>query len=300
MVERLRSQAGQAAVEYVAAVAVVAALSAVALLLVGEPRPGADLARTIAGRLLCAVRLADSCRPPESALQLAYGISIAAIVRREAPEVRFENSEFISLPVDPRRCRDRRCADSSEPGRLGRSFEDERAAAFVHVIDCRPEDGERAEGCPKRGEGDLYVQYWLYYPESATAPFGRRGYHRDDWESVQVRIRPDGSVLARASSHRGYNHGADPVSDLGRIGVGALSIDTRKAAWGPASGYVWVSAGSHAGRIAGADGYFRSIPAGRLRLVPAEGSLRSLAGLDFAVTPPWEKPVWRDPEHLGT
>ena len=32
------------------------------------------------------------------------------------------------------------------------------------------------------------------------------GYHPDDWESVQFRLRPDGEVDQRASSHHGYNY----------------------------------------------------------------------------------------------
>jgi hypothetical protein len=57
---------------------------------------------------------------------------------------------------------------------------------------------------------------WFYYVDSATAEgtglakeafraLGRPGYHPDDWESYQVRIKPDGSD-SRAGSHHGYNY----------------------------------------------------------------------------------------------
>ena len=84
-----------------------------------------------------------------------------------------------------------------------------RATAFTHVI--------------RRG-GRLYIQYWLYYPDSNSVLAGSDrlwerswilprvrelvagtpdypGFHRDDWEGVFVRIDPDGSTWVRASSH---------------------------------------------------------------------------------------------------
>ncbi len=290
---------GQASVELVGIMLVVAVLFG-SLLAVTAPAGLAKLVATISGRLLCVVKASAGCRPPTSPLQAAYGTELAALVQRHAPEVRFEDGEFVSLPVDPRACRERRCADSSEPGRLGRSFDDYPATAFVHPIDCRgPAPEPAGADCSGARRGRLYIQYWLYYPESATRPLGGQGFHRDDWESFQVRIGPGRDVSARASSHHGYNHGADPISDLGRIGFGPIAVDARGPAWGPSSGFLWVSAGSHAGRVVGGS-YTRSIPRGRLRLVPMEAELRRLSELEFAVEPPWLKPVWRDPEQLGT
>lgn len=288
----LRSSSGQATVEYVGALLLVSIVFGGMLALTGLLRPATALAEAIAERLICAVRLSNGCEVRGSDLQLAYGPEIAALIVAHAPEIRFEDADFVSLPVDPRDCRERRCADSSEPGPLSRSFEDHPAHAFLRVIDCRPGQRDGSADCTGERAGNLYLQYWYYYPESWTRPFGRAGgFHRDDWESFQVRIDPAGRSLARASSHHGYNHGPDPLNDL---------RGTREA-WGEPSGYLWVAAGSHAGRVSGAPPPGPSVvPADRLHLLPLESELDSLAALDFAVTPPWLKAVWRDPESTGT
>ena len=281
-----RRQSGQASVEYVAAVLVVAVLFGALLAIGGLRRPAVALAEAIGERIVCGVRLSTACELPGSELELAYGSEVAGLVAANAPEIRFEDGEFVSLPVDPRHCRHRSCSDTSRAGSLSRSFEDHPPVAFVRSIDCRGAPSGEDADCGAEAAGNLYIQYWLYYPDSATRPFGPRGYHRDDWESVQIRLAADGTVAARASSHHGYNHGPDPISDL-RGG---------DAAWGPSQGYLWVSAGSHAGRVAGGERYTRSVPADRLRLLPLETELDSMRGLDFEVTPPWLKGVWSDPE----
>jgi hypothetical protein len=300
MLRRGPSEHGQATVEYVGLVLVVAALFGTMLAVTGLAADAARLGGLLAQKLVCAVRLPVSCSPPADQLQRAYGAGVARLLRRHAPTVRFEDGEYVSLPVDPRVCRDRACADTSERGRLGRSFAQLPATAFVHVVDCSEGAGTAGYDCSGPRAGYLYLQYWLYYPDSATRPFGSQGYHRDDWESVQIRVGGDHLVESRASSHHGYNYDADPVSDLGAIKLGPLSVDTRAPAWGPASGFVWVSSGSHAGRVVGEDGFFRSVPAGRLRLLPLEPALGSFGELDFEIVPPWQKSVWSDPEHTGT
>jgi hypothetical protein len=75
-----------------------------------------------------------------------------------------------------------------------------------------------------RRHGRVYIQYWLYYADSKTVVLGSDkaweavwllprlagivdraptypGMHRDDWESFQVRLDPDGEVWVRSSSH---------------------------------------------------------------------------------------------------
>lgn len=279
-------------VEYVGLILLAAVLFGALLTVGGLARPAAALAEEIAERMVCAVRLSDGCEVRGSDLELAYGPEVAALVTEHTPEIRFEDGDFVSLPVDPRACRERRCADTSEAGALSRSFEDYPATAFVHVADCREPDAKAGLDCSGERAGHLYLQYWLYYPESATRPFGRigKGFHLDDWESFQVRIGPDGQSMVRASSHHGYNYEADPISDV----VGGAG------AWGPANGYLWVSSGSHAGRATGAPSSTRAIPADRLHLLPLESELDSLSGLEFEVAPPWLKGVWRDPESTRT
>ena len=135
---QLRSRAGQATVEYVGALLLVALLFGAALALAGLARPAAGLLEAIAARMICAVRLTERCTPPPSPLQLAYGPELAALIAAQAPELRFENGDFVSLPVDPRECGDRAAAPTaSDRAGSGRSFEDHAATAFVHVVDCR-------------------------------------------------------------------------------------------------------------------------------------------------------------------
>ena len=115
-------------------------------------------------------------------------------MRALAPNLVYEPGER-ELPVDWRECRRVTCSlapddpalDAHRPGRG-------RATAFTHIL---------------RRDGRLYVQYWLYYPDSNTtlagsdrlwegcweAPCARYpGFHRDDWEGAFVRVDPDGST----------------------------------------------------------------------------------------------------------
>jgi hypothetical protein len=167
--------------------------------------------------------------------------------------------------------------------------------AFVHVVDRRP-------------DGYLYIQYWLYYADSATLRgipvVGSEGYHRDDWESVQVRIGPDGEVEERASSHNGYNYRLGEANWASDAGIGPVksiseAIGTRADnGWGPETHLLLVSGGSHAGNL-GDDRGGRFTPAGQVHLVPLE-PIASADSSRFAISPPWLKQVWRDPEAEGT
>ncbi|HEY5816398.1 MAG TPA: hypothetical protein VIS95_08705 [Solirubrobacterales bacterium] len=168
--------------------------------------------------------------------------------------------------------------------------------AFVHVVE--------------RG-GNLYIQYWLYYVDSATlrgVPVaGERGYHLDDWESVQIRIGPDGTVEQRASSHHGYNYAqgaanAGSDADIGLLNAAAEAVGARpRDGWGDETGMLVVSGGSHAGNAKGFPRFDRVAPAGRIHLVPLEPIVAGEGDAHrFAVSPPWRKHVWRDPEASGT
>jgi hypothetical protein len=195
-----------------------------------------------------------------------------------------------------------------------RSDTGHRVTAFVHVIDCRAGavEATEAEGadCSGPSAGNLYVQYWFYYADSATLRgvpvVGAAGFHADDWESLQVRVGADGSVLQRASSHHGYNHvrgianagsdaGVAPLRDLAEA-LGARPPN----GWGPASPLLLVSGGSHAGNVGGFPRSDRLAPGTRVHLIPLEPIASAGARYRFAVTPPWRKRVWRDPEEEGT
>ena len=122
-------------------------------------------------------------------------------------------------------------------------------------------DGRAARRAPRaftrviRRAGRLYLQYWLYYPDSNSALAGSDrvwerswilprihdllwgtpdypGFHRDDWEGVFVRIDPDGSSWVRASAHGHYQ--------------GCKWRECRNQ-WIRPTGWVRVSRGSHAG-----------------------------------------------------
>jgi hypothetical protein len=305
-----RPESGQGTVEWVGTLCVVSLLL-VSLVAAGVRVPGEDLARAVVSRILCGVAMGDGCGD-EPVLIAAYGTEVGTLVRRHMPTIAFEAGSR-ALPVDFRECREPVCGDGDEEGLVHRSDQRLPVTAFVHVIDCREGEREDSEAagadCSGERAGNLYLQYWTYYADSATlrgVPVaGAKGFHHDDWESVQIRIGPDGSVEERAASHRGVNYGRgvanwgsdagfDPLRDLAEeIGVRAEN------GWGPETGLLLVSGGSHAGNVAGSDRGTRFTPGRRVHLIPLE-PIATTAQSSFAVTPPWHKRVWRDPEAEGT
>jgi len=166
------------------------------------------------------------------------------------------------------------------------------------VIDCRsPASGAGERDCSGSRAGRIYLQYWLYYPDSRTGPVTSitGGFHLDDWESYGIRIEPTGEAMARASSHHSYN---------GREGgLGSVRSD---AGWSPKSGWdtvlgdLRVAAGSHAGTTQRDDGDDRHVEPDDLVLIPLEPIAAAGGTPAFEVAPPWEKGVWKDPESTGT
>jgi hypothetical protein len=292
------SERGQGTVEWVATVLLVSALL-LAAVAAGVRVPGASPARALTDRLLCAASLADGCGD-EPSLIAAYGTDVGRLVRQHMPMLAFERGSH-AVPVDFRRCRAGACSDAAGEGLIHRTDGRLPVTAFVHVIDCREGEAERAEAagadCSGDRAGDLYVQYWTYYADSATlrgVPIaGSKGYHRDDWESVQLRIRTDGSVDQRASSHHGYNYFLSDVNWMSDAGVAAHD------GWGPETHLLLVSGGSHAGNAVGMADVIRYTPGRRVHLVPLE-QIAADTDARFAVSPPWLKKVWLDPEYQGT
>jgi hypothetical protein len=301
---------GQGTVEWVGMVCLVSLL-AVAVLAAGLPIPGVDLARSIGGRILCAVELADGCGD-EPLLIATYGDEVGRLVRRHMPTIGFEAGSR-AVPVDYRRCRETDCGDAPDDGLVHRTDQRLPVTAFVHVIDCRAAARAASEAagddCDDDRAGRLYIQYWLFYANSATLRgvpvVGDQGEHRDDWESVAVRINPDGSVDERASSHDGYNYSLDDLDWGSDAGIGVLrdlaeDLDVRHPnGWGPETGLLLVSGGSHAGNVAGEPRGTRFTPGRRVHLIPLE-PIAADSHATFAVAPPWLKEVWRDPEAEGT
>ena len=299
----------------------VVGLALLALLAVEMRVPGTELARAVASRLLCAASMADGCGD-EPTLIATYGDEVGRLVRRHMPAILLERGSR-ALPVDFRRCRATACGDGTARGLVHLTDAGAHVTAFVHVVDCRggplaaaPAEGDVAPplaptDCSGPRRGHLYIQYWLYYVDSATlrgVPIvGDAGYHRDDWESAQVRIGRDG-VEERVSSHHGYNYArsvANAGSDLGfdPLREAAEALGARpEGGWGPETRLLIVSGGSHAGNAAGFLGNVdRIIPGRRVHLVPLEPIAAAQGdGYRFAVSPPWRKRVWRDPEASGT
>jgi len=285
----------------------------VGLVAAGARVPGAALARAVASRILCAAALADGCGD-EPTLIAAYGTEVGKLVHRHMPTILFEQGSR-GLPVDFRRCRQSACGDGSARGVVRRTDAGLPVTAFVHVIDCRDDALEASEeagaNCSGSRAGNLYIQFWTYYADSATlrgVPLaGPAGYHHDDWEGVQIRIGEDGGVDERASSHHGYNYvqsaanwgsdaGIAPLRDLAEA-VGARP----RNGWGSESRLLLVSGGSHAGNAGGFPRIDRLVPGGRVHLVPLEPIAEDDGETyEFAIDPPWRKRVWRDPEAEGT
>jgi hypothetical protein len=294
----MRSERGQGTVEWVGTVLIVSVLM-LGLVTAGVRVPGAPLAQALAGKILCAAALADECGD-EPVLIAAYGTEVGKLVRSHMPTLAFEEGSR-AVPVDFRRCRSSACGDDSGEGLVQRTDERLPVTAFVHVIDCREGEAERTEtegaDCSGDRAGNLYIQYWTYYVDSATlrgVPVaGERGYHADDWESVQFRFSPDGEVDQRASSHHGYNYSGS-MRNWGSD-TGLASHD----GWGSATGVLLVSGGSHAGNVIGFGNVDRFTPGRRVNLIPLE-SIAGTSTTRFAVSPPWLKHVWFDPEAEDT
>ena len=289
---------GQGTVEWLGLVALVAAVVTVMASLAGLVQ-GTSLIHSVSRSLLCSASLSGDCLD-EGSLEQAYGEDTASLVRENAPELLF-GADLLGLPVDFRSCRSPNCADASTSGLVTESSAGEAVTLFTRVV-------ER--------DGTTWIQYWAYYPESASLrglPVAEdRGYHSHDWESLQVRVDRDGKVEQRASSHAGYNHNRSMVNWGSDMGSGLLRRVAevaglrRPGGWGEATGRWLVAGGSHAGNVDGAvDGsrYPTRTPASGIRLIPLEqvrgGPLARSAGFG-SITPPWAKGVWSDPEAEGT
>jgi hypothetical protein len=306
----MRDERGQSTLEWVGLLLLIALLLT-GLIAAGVRVPGAVLARAIASRILCAASLADSCGD-EPVLIAAYGTEIGKLVREHMPSLLFERGSR-AVPVDFRRCRSTRCGDGPKDGYVRRTDTGLPISAFVHVVDCRPDAAETSEAdgtnCSGKRGGNLYIQYWTYYADSATLRsipvVGEEGYHPDDWEGVQIRLRPDGSIDERASSHDGYNYDEGTANWGSDVGAGALRGLAEAAGiravdgWGPETHLLFVSGGSHAGNAFDVREIERLTPGSRVDLIPLE-PIGIASDAHFAISPPWRKKVWRDPEAAGT
>jgi hypothetical protein len=261
----MTAERGQAAVEFVA-LQLICCLALGALLAFGHGFDGRSFGGFLARHVVCAV--SGRCDRDERRLAAAYGERDASLVRALAPNLVYEPGER-ELPVDWRRCRRPQCAGERDDRSLDTHVSEggARATAFTRLI--------------RRG-GRLYVQYWLYYPDSNTALAGSDklwerswllprirdlisgtpdypGFHKDDWEGVFLRVDPDGSTWMRASSH-GHLQGCKWRACHDR--------------WVRSTGWVRVSRGSHSGHVP-----FRSEPRWRSPGHPVSQRYMPLRGL---------------------
>lgn len=288
----MRSESGQASVEWVGLLLLVSLALAAALTFVPAV-DGRPLGAAIARALVCAVK--GDCRSQGAALRRAYGERDAELVRRHAPNLVYEKGT-LTLPVDYRECRSHRCSDAPDDPDLDahRSARGGvRATMFTRVV---------------HREGRTYIQYWFYYPDSASTalhsfavqkalhlkhlriPFLGSPYHGDDWEGYQVRINADGTVSGRSTRHGGYTSCKGSPEPLPNWCKG----------WGPPNGWTRVSTGSHAGHIPdrtpGTGLHERSTTSSGIRLIPLETlDHETYKPLEGGIDPPWAKEVYDDP-----
>lgn len=275
---------GQASIEWIAVVSLVAVTfaAAVAFIPAVDGRPlGAALARA----LVCAVK--RDCHAEGAALRRAYGERDARLVRRYAPNIVYEPGT-LTLPVDYRSCRSHRCSDAPDDRDLDvhRSHQGRQATAFTHVL---------------HRDGTTFVQYWFYYPDSPSTFFHSHGvlktlhlhdpaFHPDDWEGYQVRIDRDRRTSGRSTRHGGYTSCKGSPEPLPNWCSG----------WGRPNGWTRVSRGSHAGHIPastpGTGLHERATTAPGIKLVPLETiPHESYVPLEGGIDPPWTKEVYVDP-----
>src|SRR3954462_14796646 len=197
----MASQHGQASVEWTGLLMLVTlALGAVVAFV--PVVDGRWLGSSLAHAIVCAAR--GDCDRGNDALVAAYGRSDAELLRKFAPNIVYEPGTH-TLPVDFRRCRSHSCSDAPDDPALD-TFRSNRGvppAAFTRVV---------------HQGGETFLQYWFYYPDSnsvlgpssavwnhSPAVLAARypGFHRDDWEGYQVRLRHGDGVDAavRATSH---------------------------------------------------------------------------------------------------
>jgi hypothetical protein len=304
----VRCERGQATIEWVGLVLLASLLLVGAAAAAGPEVDGRSFGGFLTHRFVCAVR--GGCDDGDAALAKQYGPSDAELLRRHAPDIVYEPGER-ELPVDYRQCRDVECAEAPDDRDLDahRAGRHGRATVFTRVI---------------RRNGQTYLQYWFYYPDSNTSMLGADklwniwgagraarlalkgtagypGFHPDDWETYQVRIDRRGRAAVRSSSHAHYQY---------------CKQRRCRNRWGPSTGWTRVSRGSHAGhipleagerRLPGRHLRERTSTSEGLRLIPLESidprryrAKRNSMNLpwhrDEGVKPPWRKRVYRDPE----
>ena len=252
----------------------------------------------------------DDCGPP--GLDDVYGSELAELVREYAPGLIYETG-MSALPVDFRQCRITSCSGGEGPGERRRSQEGKRVSAFVHVVDCR--EDERAAGWrgllgrPRRQPlppvllllpGERNASRASSAASAITMTTGSPSGCGSGPTATPTFARPPTTAT---TTSWGWTTGA-------RTRGSALCATSRRRSalraeggWGPDTGWLFVSGGSHAGN---AKGDLRRIGSwttpSNVNLIPLEpiAAADEHAEFEFAVDPPWRKDVWWNPEAEGT
>ncbi|HEY7633025.1 MAG TPA: hypothetical protein VH817_20130 [Thermoleophilaceae bacterium] len=316
----MASERGQATIEWTAVVLLVALAFASFLALAVPHVDGRSYGGALARAIVCAV--SGGCDDGRDELTSAYGARDAALVREFAPSIVYEPGER-EIPIDYRQCRTTACGNAPDDRSLDVSQTDAGvpASAFTHVVHAGgqtfiqywfyyPDSNTTwaaSDKAYKVATAPLGLAHKLW--GKVPAPPRYPGFHRDDWEGYQLELAPDGDVRVRASAHHGYQYCKQRQCE---------------DQWGPWTGWTRVSRGSHAGHIPlrthirgvdvrgsfpfvqgsydisgpaypGVDIHERTTVGADLRLIPLETVDQKAAPEFDGITPPWQKPVYRDP-----
>jgi hypothetical protein len=261
---------GQGTIEYLGLLAALAALLALIALAVSHDPPQVPWARLIHLPWHHRVGTLD-----ERAL---HDPVLGALIVSTAPSIVLERDGYgvdTTIPSSDG-CRSLGCA----------GFAQARCVLYVHVV---------------HQPGRIVFEYWTYYPTSQTDHLpivALQGYHRDDWEGLEVELSPEGRLLgARGSAHLGWN-GSAPW------------WDEQRDDWAPYAGVAYRAAGSHAVGLRrddidlagdGWNGDLGVIPSGACELRAADRAGMHARAFDPGSVAPWVKQAWSDPgvEHTG-
>jgi hypothetical protein len=260
---------GQGTIEYVGLLGMLALLAALLAIAMAGDAPSIPWSH-----LLQSPRRSHT--PDERALRNPLS---GPLIAAAAPSIVLERDDFgddLAVPVTDA-CRYPGCA----------TYGKAQCVLYVHVVKT-----------PER----TVLEYWTYYPRSQTDHLPLRalqGFHRDDWEGLEVAFSAGGQLLgARGSAHLGWN-GAGPW------------WDERRDNWAPYGGVIYRAAGSHAIGLRRGDldlagdgwnGDLAVVPAAACDLRAADRAGRGARVFDPGAVAPWDKQAWNDPgvEHTGT
>src|SRR3954470_23642257 len=149
----MRSESGQASLEWTGVVCLVALVLGAAVAFVPAV-DGRSFGSVIAHSIVCAVK--GGCDSGDDALRAAYGSTDAELVRRFAPNIVYEPGTH-TLPIDFRRCRSHHCSDAPDDQSVdtASSSRGVPAAAFTHVL--------------HRG-ASTFLQYWFNWKDRTFLP----------------------------------------------------------------------------------------------------------------------------------